>query len=528
MKKKHWPKTSGMAAVFSLALLAACAPIGIPISTKPAEARVVTYAYFSTFPNLDPSVSFSNELVVLANLYEPLVWYSTESLKPGLATSWESSDDGLRWTFHLRKGVKFHDGSDFNAEAVKYSIERTKNMGLGASFIWDAVDEVKVIDDYTVEFKLKYAAPLDLIATSSYAAWIISPTAVKAQGEKASDWFNEGHDAGTGPYTIESYERGKKIVLTKFDDYWGGWQGEHFDKAVILMVEDPTVRQEMIESGEADITLLLPLESLEALDARDDIEVVSGPSFRNLLGFFNTRKPPLDNVQVRQALSYAFPYDVFVESVMLGYAIQSRGPIPSGMFGYNENLRRYQYNFDKARELLAAAGYPDGGFELQMTVTKGDVSEVRAGELYRAELARLGINLKVTEMSWEDQWSLAMGEPEKAQDILVMYWWPTYVTPYDFLFNMFHSEEKILFNLCYYSNPKFDEKIDKANELMGTDREQAEKLFFEAQEILVEDAPALFLVDLDNISTKRANLSGHVYNPGYTDTVFFYQLSRGK
>ncbi len=109
---------------------------------------------------------------MVGNAYETLVFYnppgSEEVLGPALATSWESSEDGLTWTFHLRKGVKFHDGTDFNAEAVEYSVERTIDLGLGAAFIWDAVEEVNVIDDYTVEFKLKYAAPLDLVAASGY------------------------------------------------------------------------------------------------------------------------------------------------------------------------------------------------------------------------------------------------------------------------------------------------------------------------------------------------------------------------
>jgi peptide/nickel transport system substrate-binding protein len=170
--------------------------------------HVFVYAHGPTFPDIDPSISFSNDSVVMGNACETLVFYnppgSKQVLSPQLATSWESSSDGLTWTFHLRKGVKFHDGTDFNAEAVEYSVERTINLGLGAAFIWDSVEGVNVIDDYTVG----YAAPLDLVAASGYGAWMFSPTCTEAQGEKASEWFNEGHGCGSGPYVIESYERG--------------------------------------------------------------------------------------------------------------------------------------------------------------------------------------------------------------------------------------------------------------------------------------------------------------------------------
>jgi peptide/nickel transport system substrate-binding protein len=144
-------------------------PTPVPPTAAPtaAKANVAVYAHTTTLPDIDPSVSFSNDSVVTSNAYETLVWYnppgSKELLQPGLAVKWESNTDGTEWTFFLRQGVKFHDGTDFNAEAVKYSIERTMELGLGASYIWDPVDTITVVDNYTVKFSLKYPAPLDLI-----------------------------------------------------------------------------------------------------------------------------------------------------------------------------------------------------------------------------------------------------------------------------------------------------------------------------------------------------------------------------
>ena len=500
-----------------------------PEPTAAARANVFVYAHPTTFPDLDPAKSYSNDSAVLSNCYETLTFYnppgSKELLKPVLATSWESNADATEWTFHLRKGVKFQDGEPFNAAAVKYSIEKTKEIGVGAAYIWDPVEDIEVVDDYTVKFHLSYPAPLDLIASSGYAAWIYSP---KAYEEHGSDWFNEGHCVGTGPYTIESYDRGSRLVMTRFDDYWGGWKEGQFDKVVFEISEDPVVLQQMIESGTADFTYSLPPDNLDALDAREDIVVYRNPSFQNLLGLLNTQKPPLDNKLVRQALSYSFPYKQFIDVVMKGRAVQSHGPVPAGMWGHSDELFQYYYDLDKAKQLLAEAGYPNGGFDLLYTYATGDMDEQQLGEVWKAELAKLGINLKVQGMSWEAQWELAKSGPEKAQDIFVMYWWPDYISPYSFLYSMFHSEDEILFNLAYYRNPKYDELIDKANELSGSDRKKAEELFIEAQKILIDDAVALFFYDVQNIHVARADIKGYVDNPAYPHVVFAYQLTRAR
>ena len=260
MRYQEFLKIFGVVLILSL-LISACATPAPPpppeeeATPTPPEEKVAIYAHMTSFPDIDPSISFSDDSVVVSNAYETLVWYnppgSAELLSPGLATSWESNEDGTEWTFYLREGVKFHDGTDFNAEAVKYSIDRTMEMAMGASYIWDPVDEVEVVDDYTVRFKLSYGAPLDLIASSGYGSWIMSPTCTEAHD---SAWLNEGHDCGSGPYTIESRERGQRLVMTRFDDYWGGWQEGQFHRVVFDVVEDPTVRQQMVEAGEAHVT----------------------------------------------------------------------------------------------------------------------------------------------------------------------------------------------------------------------------------------------------------------------------------
>lgn len=502
-------------------------PTEAEATEEAAAPNIFVYAHTTGFPDLDPAKSYSNDSVIVSNCYETLTFYnppgSAEVLSPKLATGWESNEEATEWVFNLRQGVTFHDGEPFNAAAVKYSVEKTKELGVGAAYIWDSVEEIELVDDYTVKFKLSYPTPLDLAASSGYAAWIYSP---KAYEEHDSDWFNAGNCAGTGPYTIESYERGSRLVMTRNEDYWGGWQAGQFDKAVFEIVEDPVVRQQMIEAGTADFTYEVPPDNLPALDARDDIVVYANPSYQNLIGLLNTQKAPLDNKLVRQALSYSFPYAQFIQGVMQGRATQSYGPVPAGMWGHSQDLFQYSYDLDKAKELLAEAGYPDGGFDLLFTYATGDLDEQQVGELWKAELAKLGINLEVQGMNWEAQWDLGKSDPQNAQDIFVMYWWPDYISPYTFLYSMFHSEEEILFNLGYYRNPEYDDLIDTANALSGSDREAATQDFIQAQEILVGDAASIFFYDVANVHLARSDIKGFVDNPAYPHVVFIYQLTQ--
>ncbi|MFO1351710.1 MAG: ABC transporter substrate-binding protein [Gammaproteobacteria bacterium] len=488
-----------------------------------AKPSVFTIAFYAGLPDLDPSTAASVEQVLLANVYEPLVWFQPgKGAQPGLAERWEASSDGKQWTFYLRKGVKFHDGTPFDAEAVKFSIERTQKLNGSFAYIWQGVNKIEAKDPYTVVMMLDYPQPLDLIAAATYSAWMISPAAADKDGQ----WFNAGHDAGTGPYRIESYQPSERAVLTRFDGYWGGWKDGQFGKAVFEIVDDATLRQQKIESGEADWTYLLPVENLAALDARSDVKVVVNPSFQNWYAHINIQKKPLDNVKVRQALSYSFPYQDVIASVMQGQAGQSFGIIPQGIPAYDPQARQYTYDLAKAKALLAEAGLPNGGFELTATIVTGVTVAQHIGELWQASLAKLGITLKLQPMAYEALLTLARRDPDKAQDLMVFAWWPTIATPYDYLKSIFHTEPKPDWNFSYYSNPAFDKLIEEAYAKSGVDWPSAEKLFREANRILIEEAPAIFIFDQPNRHIIRENIKGYVDNPAYSYVVFVYQLSR--
>ncbi len=501
------------------------ASLGAAGSTAEETKQVFSAAYATSFPDLDPSTSSSNENALLANVYEPLVWYRVDEngeghLAPGLATAWSASDDGLEWTFTLRKGVTFHDGTPFTAEAVKFSLERTMSIGGGLSWIWSSVESVEALDDSTVVIGTSDPAPVDLIASSTYAAWIMSP----AVGEKGADWFNAGNVAGTGPYVIRQHQPGERTVLERFDGYWGGWADEHVDIAVFEVVEDSVLREQMLLAGQVDWTTDLEVDNLESIDAAPGVRIDRAPSYINYAGHFNTRLAPLDDVRVRQALSYAFPYEDYVTLAMSGTATQAFGPVPETMGGKAESGVRYAHDLDRARALLAEAGHPDGGFEVTATYTSGISAGAKATELYKAELAKIGVTLNIQPMSWEAQWELAKSDAENAQGLFLMYWWPTYITPYDFLASLYRTEDEPFFNLAYYSNPEFDALIDGANLKLLTDRETALREFSQASDLLTEDAVSLFLFDQESIHGVREGIKGYLDNPAYSHVVFLRDL----
>ncbi len=500
-----------------------------PAPTATPAPRVLRVAATANVTTWDPSASFSTEVLYMVNLYEPLLYVnppgSAERFRPALAESWEVSPDGLQWTFHLRKGVKFHDGENLTAQAVKQSIERTIQLGLGAAFIWAPVDKIEALDDYTVRFQLKYAAALDLIAASSNGAWIMSPKAIAA-ATADPNYFEQGISAGTGPYYLESYTPDKEVVLAAFPDYWGGWTDvPHFDKIVVSIVPEAVTQQQMLDGGEVDLALSLPLENIHLYQNNPNFEFRVEPSMYNYAAYLNTRKPPFDNKLVRQAVSYAIPYEDIIAVGAQGFGKQSRGPVPEGVWPYSPNVKQYPYDPQKAKELMKQAGFEGGGLHVVLTYAAENQSEERFAPIIKDALAEIGIDVEIRPMLWKQQWELAKGDPTKAQDIFLLLYWPTYADAgTDNMYSLFHSEEKPFFNLSYYSNPEYDQLIDEAATLVATDPTRSAQLYEQALNLLVDDAPAVFLYDVQTPLVVPKWLKGFTYNMNYPFTLFFYPL----
>ena len=482
--------------------------------------KILLVASVDSITTWDPSASYSTEIAYFTNFYEGLIRAnppgSAEPFAPLLATGWEVSDDGLVWTFSLREGVKFHDGTDFNSEAVKYSFERTKELGLGAAFILDPIKEINIIDDFEVQFRLSYAAPLDRIVASAYGSWIISPS---TRG-MTREWFEQGRVAGTGPYLLDSYSPEQEIRLIKNENYWN-YNDAAVEQVIIKIVKDAVTMQNMLESGQADIVTLVPRESLDSVDSRPDCKILRGPSFMSYSVHMNTSRPPLDNVLVRKAISHVVPYEDIIKVSVGDLGRQAAGPIPYGQFGFYSDLEKYDYDVGKARELMKKAGYPDGiERELVFTYAAENATHAAYAPLLAESLQKIGISLDIRPMMWNAQWGMMKGEPDSTQDLGALLWWPTINDPFETLSSLWRTEEVPFFNFSYYSNEEFDELITTA--YAEPDDGRAVSMYERAQKILVEDAPALYLIDLTTAVPMRANVDGYVINPSYPKAMYFH------
>jgi peptide/nickel transport system substrate-binding protein len=453
---------------------------------------------------------------------------AAERFTPLLAESWESSEDALTWTFHLRQGVTFHDGEVMNANAVKLSIEAAADHG-GASFIWWMLDSIETPDEYTVVFNLSTPAPVDLIASSLYGAWIVSPKALEAVATDEA-YFETGIEAGTGPYMLDSYTPDQEVVFKKFGNYWGSWSPDNYDVVLNMIVPESTTQQQLLEGGEIDLASTIPYDNVDSFKTNPDYTVYEEKSFFDYVGFFNTLRPPLDNPLVRQALSYAIPYQDIITIAFSGLGTQSRGPVPEGVWPWSDQVNQYTYDMDKAKELLTQAGYPDGGFSLTLTHASENAAETTFAPLIKDSFAQLGVEVTIESILFNQQWELAKTDPANAQDMFLLLYWPTYSDAgSDNLWSMFYYTEAPFFNLSYWNNPDYNSMLDQAISDTVVDPAKSQQEYIDVMNLLVDQAPGVFFLDTKAPYVIPNHIAGFQYNLNYPFTPFwFYQLTPAK
>lgn len=499
--------------------------VGGNLAQEPNVLRVATTRAVTTW---NPATSFSTEANYMANIYETLVVVNApdaeEEFSPALATSWETSEDGLTWTFTLREGVTFHDGAALTSDAVVRSVNLAREIG-GAGFIWFPLDTVEAVDDLTVQFNLTYPAPLPLILGSTYGAWIVSPNALDAYAADNS-YFDAGVASGTGPYMLTEYTPDAEIILMANEDYWGGWNDNQFDILQFSIVADAVTQEQLLLGGEADFADRLPPSSYDAFVENGDFEVFTEVTLFNYIGYMNVLRPPLDNATFRQALSYATPYEQIIEVAAEGLATQARGAVPQGVFPYSEDVPQYTYDVEQAQALLAESGVDPSTISLRLTyAAENAVEETMAPLLKDAWEQALGIEVTIEGILFSQQWDEAKSDPENAQDVFLVLYWPTYSDAgADNLWSLFRSSAAPFFNLSYWANLEFDALIDEAGILSGTDLDGARDLYTEAQTLLVEEAPGLFFMDVGAWYAVPTYITGFEYNLNYPFSFNFYNL----
>ena len=511
-------------------------PSPVTPSTTP-PSKIVVYAYNDRITGIDPSIEDDTGLVVLGSIYETLTYYDykTGEVKPRLAINWTSSEDGREWIFRLRNNVVFHDGSLFNATAVKLSIERARDIyrssGRGAGYIWDALEEVEIIDPYTIKFKLSYPQRVDILASSAYASYIFSPSAIVKSNaanytdRKLEDWFNSGNAVGTGPYRLVSYDPMREIKLEKFNDWWG-WRYINSEKApdiVVIKIEtDPSAQYSGLLSGELDIASSVPRETISDLK-KQKFGIIPLQTYHNFILFYNTKRYPTNITDFRLAIAHAIDLNRIVSQAVLGMGSVASGVLPHGFPGHIEGLT-YEFNLDKAREYLKRSGVSTPiKIELLYQIDYEETKKFAA--IFKTLMSELGVDVELNGQDWARLKDIARGvweNPEETPHLIVADWWPTIPSPYDYLYAMFHSESKE-WNYAGYENPVFDELITEAWVVEGVNYTRALELYKEAQLILYQNAVALGLWDEIRpfVYSQRVYVPEEALNPMYTFVIRF-------
>ena len=524
---------SGTALALLLAACGGSSGSSPTASSQPAASnQVFTYVTSSEVmvDGWDPATEDSDGIIAMSNIYETLTHYNstTHTVSPLLATSWSKSADGLTWTFHLRQGVHFHTGRLMTAQAAKAAILRTKQLGQAAAYVWDAVKTISTPNQSTLVFHLSYPSPIDLEASADYSAYIYDTQAAGsgASSSALTKWFNTPHDAGTGPYTVQTWNKGQEfeVILKAYPGYWGGWSGPHYKKVVFRVVKQDSTAAQLLRSGQVTFVQQIGPSVWKSFQGNPGIRTISAPSWQNLLAQLNAKTLSLP---VRQAISYGINYPGIIAALQ-GAAVPSSGLVPPGLFGHFSNLPNYNYNPAKAAQLLKQAGYGPGGKKLNLTLTyaQGDSNEQVVATLLKSSLAKLNINLTTQSLAWPTQWAKAKSaNAANRQSIFLEYWWPDYADPYSWFNNLLETQKPPYFNLSYYSNPALDKQIGQVESLVATNRAASSQLYRKMQMEVIQQAPIAPLYNVNYQYGMRDSFTGFQVNPAYPEVVFVHNLT---
>jgi peptide/nickel transport system substrate-binding protein len=466
-----------------------------PATAQPAGTIVV--GLVAEPVNLDPAqVTDLNSSRVGRRIVETLVTFPEESTQvvPGLAESWTISKDGLKYTFKLRKNVKFHDGTAFDAEAVKFSIERQINPEhpfnkLGkypfANYFFGNVKAVEVVDPSTVEFVLKEPRASFVTVLTSAAASIVSPTAVKKFG---ADYALT--PVGTGPFKFASWERGQRVVLEKNPAYWKF--PVKIDRVVYRPIVEDQARLTELLTGSLDLIVGVPPDYVGQLENHAKVSLQRQVGSHVWYLGINNEKKPFTDKRVRQAMNYAVNKEAIVRDVLKGTGAVSAGPVLPKTWGADPGLKPFPYDPERAKKLLAEAGYPNGFTTTLWSPESGSgmQSPVAMSTVIQSNLKAVGINATIQTMEWG---AFLTKLRSKEQELFALSWMSGNEDPDMVMYPLLHSSQHTPVgpNRAMYKNQKFDELLQEAR--LATDQNKRAQLYRDAQKVLMDDPPWIFI-----------------------------------
>ncbi|MER2112490.1 MAG: ABC transporter substrate-binding protein [Solibacillus isronensis] len=495
---------------------------GTTDDSSSSTPQVLVFGRGADSVSLDPGIVTDGEsFKVTQNLFETLLNFGEQdtTINPGLAKEWEVSEDGLTYTFQLQEGVKFHDGTDFNAEAVIKNINRWKG-GKEEDFYYfnsmfkaegeDIIKDVTAEGDYTVVFTLsRPQAPfLKNLAMSPFG--IGSPTAFEAAGDKFGD-----NPVGTGPFKFTEWKRNDSITIEKFEDYWQ--EGfPKLDKVIFRSIPDNSARLNELMAGNIDLADGINPSDGKTVEGDSTLQLIERPSMNiGYLGLTNTRAP-FDNKLVRQAVNYAIDKQAIVDAFFEGRAEVAANPMPPSISGYNDAISPYPYDPEKAKSLLAEAGYDGKEIELwAMPVPRPYMPDgAKVAEVIQKNLEDVGIPSKIVTFEWATYLEKAKnGEA----DAFMLGWTGDNGDADNFIYTLLDKDNIGSNNYAYYTNEEVHGLLIQAQS--ETDENVRNELYKKAQEIIHDDAPWVPLAHSTPLLAAKAGVNGFLPHPTGSDKL---------
>lgn len=473
---------------------------------------------------LDPHVVYDVPMqFVLLNAYDGLYRYTGNppELVPWLAESHEISADRLTWTFKLKDGIKFHDGTPMTADDVVYSFVRLLSMGKGPSGAFKPVlkpENISAVDERTVSFVLDkpyapFLAAIPLVA-------IVNADLVK-QHEKDGDWGAEwlsSNEAGSGAYKFDAttYRPQEVADFTRFGDHFYGWSDNPKPIEIIRAnsIQETSTRVLALIKGDVDGTdSYLPTDQVERVEKAEGVRVARDESMRVMVIRMNNTKPPFDNKDFRKCISHAFNYQGFISGILKDYAVRNAGPIPKNLWGAPQDLQGYDYDLDKAKQYCdkaKAAGAPvDRKLEIHIQSQLDQTTQ--AAQLLQSDLRKIGLNLDLVANQWSNLTTQA-GKPDTTPDMWV-HWVSTYfVDPENWIGQMYDSQFHGTWKAsAWYKNDKVDELLRAAR--AETDQAKRQADYEEASRIIVEDAADIWIYNTIQLRGLNNRVDGYKFSP---------------
>ncbi len=494
------------------ALLAGC-------GEKPDTRNTLVYRFMTDPPSLDPAHSTdTTSATATALIFDGLVELDPVSLEvvPAVAESWDVSEDQLVYTFHLRKGVKFHNGREVKADDFQYTFERTLSPDTASPRTWvlkyvkgadefnsgstKTIEGVEVVDDYTLKLTAKEPYPLFLQYLYMDAANVVPQEVAEKWGDDFVD-----HLIGCGPYKFVRWRRYAVIELDAFDDYYEG--RPKMDRIEFKVIPYADIALLKYEEGELDILPEIPSGRVNDTRRRLPEDFKTWPILGTYYLAFNNQKEPFKgNLKLRQALNYAVDKEAICRVIMEGVPTPAKGVLPPGIPGYNPNLKGYPYDPTLAKRLLAEAGFPDGrGLDEIELWYNTDVGHGRICIEVQNQLKRLGVQVRLKNFDWGSYLEACKaGEPVFMRGA----WLADVPDPENFLHVLLHSENIGTDNYSRYSNPEFDRLVEQARS--EPDSRKRIALYQRAEEFAVADAPWLFIYHYGDVLLSKPYVKGLV------------------